>query len=126
MSKQMGRPKKEIDKQTFEKLCGIQCTEEEIAAWFSCSVDTIERWCKRTYKRTFAEVFREKREAGKVSLRRMQWQLAAKSAPLSIFLGKNYLGQRDERSVDLSGQVAVNPFGELTVEELRRLAQDDE
>ena len=29
----MGRPKIEIDKDQFEKLCNIQCTKEEIAGW---------------------------------------------------------------------------------------------
>lgn len=28
-------------------------------------------------------------------MRRMQWHLAEKSAPMAIFLGKNYLGQSD-------------------------------
>ena len=90
-----GRPTIEIDREMFERLCKIQCTEEEVAAFFSCSVDTVERWCKREYKRTFAEVFAEKRTAGKASLRRRQWQLASKSAAMAIFLGKQYLGQRD-------------------------------
>lgn len=102
----MARPRIPIDKQTFEKLCGLQATEQEIAGFFGCSVDTIERWCKRTYKMRFAEVFAEKRGIGKISLRRMQWKLAEKSAPMAIFLGKNYLGQTDERKqqVELTAQ----------------------
>lgn len=102
----MARPRIPIDKQTFEKLCGLQCTEQEIADWFNCSVDTIERFCKRTYKMRFAEVFSQKRSIGKISLRRMQWKLAEKSAPMAIFLGKNYLGQTDERKqqVELTAQ----------------------
>ena len=43
----MGRPRIEIDKEEFEKLCDIQCTLTEIAGWFRCSPDTIENWCKR-------------------------------------------------------------------------------
>ena len=102
----MARPRIPIDKQTFEKLCGLQCTEQEIVDWFNCSVDTIERFCKRTYKMRFAEVFNQKRSIGKISLRRMQWKLAEKSAPMAIFLGKNYLGQTDERKqqVELTAQ----------------------
>ena len=91
-----GRPSVEIDQQQFEKLCAMQCTETEIAAWFGCSIDTINRWCKRTYsKRTFADVFKEKREGGKASLRATQFKLAQKSAAMAIFLGKNWLGQTD-------------------------------
>ncbi len=102
----MARPRIPIDKQTFEKLCGLQCTEQEIADWFSCSIDTIERFCKREYKMRFAEIYAKKRSIGKISLRRMQWKLAEKSAPMAIFLGKNYLGQTDERKqqVELTAQ----------------------
>lgn len=98
-----GRPRKKIDQTEFEKLCGLQCTEEEIASWFDCTVDTIENWCKREYGRKFSEVFAEKRSYGKISLRRTQWKLAEKNASMAIFLGKNYLGQRD--AVDMSVEV---------------------
>ena len=49
-----GRPTIKIDKDNFEKLCGLQCTLVEIAGFFNCSEDTIQRWCRRTYKMTFA------------------------------------------------------------------------
>ena len=97
----MARPKKEINKDNFEKLCGLQCTLSEIAGFFDCSEDTIERWCKRTYKDdngnpiSFAEIFKIKSAAGKISLRRLQFRLAETSPAMAIFLGKNYLGQKD-------------------------------
>lgn len=90
-----GRPKKNIDQNMFEKMCSYQCTEEEICGMFGVSVDTLERWCKRTYKATFAEVFKEKRQLGKMSLRRSQFKLAEKNATMAIWLGKQYLDQRD-------------------------------
>lgn len=90
-----GRPKIEIDKKTFEKLCSIQCTEIEIADFFNCSVDTIERWCKRIYGETFAEIFKKKSSKGKISLRRTQFRLAETNTSMAIFLGKQYLGQKD-------------------------------
>lgn len=99
-----GRPRKEIDKETFEKLCAFQCTKEEISGWFEVSDDTIERWCKREYKENFAVVFAKKREKGKISLRRAQFRLAEKSAAMAIFLGKNYLGQRDAVETEFNPQ----------------------
>ncbi len=98
-----GRPKKEIDIQTFEKLCGLQCTKEEIASFLNCSADTIERFCKRVYGDTFAVVFSRKREIGKISLRRTQWKLAEKSPTMAIFLGKQYLDQSDKIEQRISG-----------------------
>lgn len=91
----MGRPPIEINQQQFETLCKIQCTLEEIAQVFSCSIDTIERWAKRTYGQTFAETHKKFSAQGKSSLRRHQFRLAEKNAAMAIFLGKNYLGQRD-------------------------------
>ena len=107
----MGRPQKEIDQTQFEKLCGLQCTQEEIAGWFDCSPDTIENWCKRTYRESFSEVFEKKREAGKISLRRSQWRLAEKSAAMAIFLGKNYLGQSDH--VVIEDRSALDKLDEI-------------
>lgn len=98
----MARPRKEIDQKQFENLCGLQCTEEEICAWFDVCEDTLNSWCKRTYRKNFSEVFAQKKGKGKISLRRSQWRLAEKSSAMAIFLGKNYLGQKDqpEDSID--------------------------
>lgn len=90
-----GRPQKEIDQIQFKKLCELQCTLTEIAGFFDCSEDTVERWCKRTYKLNFAEIFKVLSANGKISLRRYQFDLAKKSAAMAIFLGKNLLGQKD-------------------------------
>lgn len=96
MTSKRGRPQKEIDKAQFEKLCELQCTLIEILCFFGVSDKTLESWCKREYGLNFSEVFQEKRRGGLISLRRMQFQLARKSAAMAIFLGKNYLGQTDK------------------------------
>jgi hypothetical protein len=95
-----GRPRKNIDKETFEKLCAMQCTEQEICDWFMVTDKTLTAWCKSEYSLSFSEVFRAKRGTGKISLRRTQWHLAEKSPAMAIWLGKQYLGQRDEVSID--------------------------
>lgn len=92
----MGRPKIEIDKEQFEKLCGILCTLEEIAGWFKCSHDTIENWCKKEYGQTFSYVHKNCASIGKTSLRRAQYQTAIKGNPtMLVWLGKQWLGQSD-------------------------------
>lgn len=107
-----GRPQKEIDKKQFEKLCGLQCTLNEIAGYFDCDSKTLETWCKRTYNENFSDVFSKKRSLGKTSLRRYQFKLAEKSAAMAIFLGKNYLGQSDkiEQSIDISSGQNDDPL----------------
>lgn len=96
----MGRPKKEISKEQFEKLCGLQCTKDEIAGFFNCSPDTIENFCKSTYKDTFSATYKIYSASGRISLRRYQFKLAEKSATMAIFLGKIMLGQKDRIEYD--------------------------
>ena len=105
---QMGRPRKQINKTEFEKLCFLQCTEREFCSWFDVSDETLNKWCKENYDgRTFLAVFKEKRENGLISLRRTQFQLAEKSPAMAIFLGKNLLGQTDkmEQTQTINGAV---------------------
>ena len=118
-----GRPRKEIDKKIFENLCGLQCTLEEIAGVFDCSADTIERWCKREYKETFAEVYKKHSAKGKTSLRRTQFKLAEKSAAMAIFLGKNYLGQKD--NIIETDEQTLQAVGEALVKIKRAAEQAD-
>jgi len=98
----------------------MQCTEAEICAVLggsngALSPHTLNRWCKETYgkNQTFCKVFEQKKEAGKVSLRRIQWVLAQKSVSMAIFLGKNYLGQSDDpNKVETSSDGPVIITGE--------------
>ena len=69
---------------------------EEVCQFFDCDEVTLNRWCKETYGKTFSQVFKDKKGVGKVSLRRSQYQLALKgNASMLIWLGKQYLGQRE-------------------------------
>ena len=96
MKRKVGRPPKEFDQKNFESLCQIQCTEEEICQFFSCSEKTLNKWCREKYGANFSQVFREKRGVGKISLRRAQYQAALNgNASLLIWLGKQYLGQTE-------------------------------
>lgn len=95
-----GRPRKHIDQTQFEKLCGLQCTLEEFCCYFDCNTDTLEKWCKRTYKMGFSEIFRIKKGSGKISLRRRQFELALAGNPtMLVWLGRNMLGQTDKDPV---------------------------
>ena len=95
----MPRPRIEIDQEQFEKLCSIQCTLNEIAGYFNCSVDTIERWCKRELKMSFADAFKKYSVGGKISLRRWQFKMAEHNVTMAIWLGKQYLGQKDQQEI---------------------------
>ena len=105
----MARPLKEINWDDFEKLCAIQCTGEEIAAFFEVDYDTLNAICKRHFSKGFSECFAQKRQTGKISLRRRQYQSAIEGNPsMMIWLGKNWLGQQDQQVIE--GTVNIKGF----------------
>lgn len=89
-----GRPKKEIDYTAVEKLANIQCTQEEIASFLELSVRTLQR------DEEFCRIYKKAQDNGKMSLRRMQFKLADKNPTMAIWLGKQYLKQRDNIEVE--------------------------
>lgn len=92
-----------IRKEVFESLCGIQCTRAEILAVLNVSKDTLLRWCKATYGTDFETIWSEKREGGKASLRRAQWQKAIDGdSTMLIWLGKQLLDQADKKTVTIN------------------------
>lgn len=90
-----------INQKQFETLCAIQCTREEIMAVFDVSKDTLLRWCKETYGTDFETIFAEKKQHGKASLRRSQYELAKTNPTMAIWLGKQYLGQKDHTEQEI-------------------------
>lgn len=97
----MARPEAKIDLAELEKLCTMQCTDEEVAAFFGVSTRTIER--RRQVKR-FSEVMERAKAKGRVSVRRNLFRLAsAGNIAASIFLAKNLLGYRDIVANEHSG-----------------------
>lgn len=96
-----GRKPVPFDLLELQKLCALQCTNEEIAAWFGCSVRTIETYSK---KQEFADVMVQGRAKGRISVRRAQMKLLeGGNATMGIWLGKQLLGQRDVTPIELTG-----------------------
>ena len=96
-----GRKVIDIDLVELEKLCSLQCTDEEIAAWFEVSVRTIE---SRRKEPQFAAVMNRGRARGRISVRRAQMKLLESgNGTMGVWLGKQLLGQRDVTPIELSG-----------------------
>ncbi|TYO65510.1 hypothetical protein FXV83_16385 [Bradyrhizobium hipponense] len=103
---------------TIGELGKLFCTQEEVAAVLGVS--------RRTFQ-TFISECQEARDVwddglmhAKVSLRRKQLSLADKNAPAAIFLGKNYLGQKDESTTNMN---ISKPVAEMSEAELMEIAQ---
>ena len=97
----------------FEYLCSIFCTQEEIAAVFQCSVDTIQdRVLKAFENKSFSEVHSMFRKRGNSTLRRYQFEMAKTIPYMSVWLGKQYLGQSDK--IDQRSQTQTTHRVELS------------
>jgi hypothetical protein len=97
------KTKLQADERTLSILQGlarIQCTQKEGAAVLGVHEGTFSAFLKANEQAR--DAWELGREAGKVSLRRMQWAAAEKSPQMLIWLGKQYLDQRDklEQAVD--------------------------
>lgn len=103
-----GRPKFIVDYDTVEKLAHIQCTYGEIASFLGCSVDRLKR------DEEFITRYKKGAEGGRMSLRRYQFKLAEKNTAMAIWLGKQYLGQRD--NIDVNNTNEISKLDELLAE----------
>ncbi len=97
-----GRPRLEFDLRMVEDLGKIQSTHSELAAVLGVSIDTVERRLRDDPE--FSAAYEKGLENGKSSLRRIQWKAAlGGNTTMQIWLGKQYLGQRDMHSAELTG-----------------------
>lgn len=118
-----GRPKRNIDYEAVKRLAAVMATDEEIAAFLGVSVDTLTRRGE-----AYQKAKEEGRQSGLLNLRRYQLEAAkAKNPTMLIWLGKQYLGQKDKQEIEHSGSIA-RPLQGLTADELRealRLAKEN-
>lgn len=98
--KTKGRPKLVLNATGIDLIveaAEIMCTDDEIAGLLGVSVDTLTREENAT---AFAEAKKKGNTKGKKSLRRTQFEIAKKgNATMAIWLGKQYLGQRENDDV---------------------------
>ena len=83
-----------IDLRELERLCALQPTDEEIAAFFGISVRTVER---RRKVPKFAEIMARGKAKGRLTVRRLQMRMLERgNATMGIWLGKQLLKQTDQ------------------------------
>ena len=127
-----GRPRKEIDMELLTRLCQIQCTLEECASMLGVSANTIDRRLVDETGSGFGELLKRHSGEGKVSLRRAQYRAAIgspaveatattpavpavkPSITMQIWLGKQWLDQKDQITHGLNLTDGDSPAFELT------------
>lgn len=94
--------KAEIDWEQAKRLCGILCTNEEIASILDVHRETLNDHSHEKWGMPFGKWADQHRDTGKASLRRAQYKSAVEqlNPTLLVHLGKNYLGQSDRSSID--------------------------
>jgi len=115
MTNPVGRPRMDIDVEELKRLCRLNCTMEEIGAFFGCDKKTIER--RYAEEEDFQQAIDQGRGLGKLSVRRKQMQIMDEhnSAAMAIWLGKQILGQRDNQDITTDNKPIniniINPNG---------------
>ena len=109
-----GPPEKPIDWKMFEQLCHIQCLQAEIASFFKLTDETLHARVKKNYGEEYSVVYKKYSDGGKSSLRRMQYRLAEKNVAMCIWLGKQYLDQREPQALEKNS----TPVNDLTITQL--------
>jgi len=105
------RSKIDIDPKQVEDMASIGCTVDEMATILGCS--------GRTLQRRFVTPIERGRSRLNRSLRRKQAELALNgNVTMLIWLGKQYLGQRDKAEQTIREEV-------VTIEEIAPKVQHD-
>ena len=118
-----GRPPADITPEAVEKLSALQCTDEELAAYFNVTTRTIEKY---RLKPEFKEAMERGKAQGRLSLRRAQFRAAVdnNNPAMLIWMGKQILDQRDKQLVDnnITGTMTQTTVT-LTADEAKALKQ---
>lgn len=117
----MARPKKKVDAKMVQDLASIGCKVVEIARILEVSEDTLNR--------RFAGEIAKGKENLKMSLRRWQLESAKKgNVTMLIWLGKQYLEQKDKIENSITGENGApikiehqTNYDKLSVDELETL-----
>ena len=72
----IGRPKINVEPKQLRKLTEIRCSLAEIAYYFDCSQDTIERRCKAFFGITFAELKKQSKVGTKLAIKKQLFKMA--------------------------------------------------
>ncbi len=80
-----------IDAEQLRELAFIHCSVADMADIIGCSVDVL--------KKHYSDAINRARAEGRADLRRRQYAMAMVNPVMSVWLGKQLLGQRDRTDV---------------------------
>jgi hypothetical protein len=105
-----GRPKAEIDWSKVDKYLQAQCNGTGIAGLLGIHPNTLYQACEHKFNCNFSEYSEAKKGEGKELLRAKQFQSAMDGdRVMQIWLGKQYLEQKDKSDITSGGEKLPNP-----------------
>jgi hypothetical protein len=120
-----GPPEKDVDWKVFEEACQIFCTQEEMQGLLKVDRDTLRKKVQEKYGEDYSAVYKRLSAGGKQSLRRTQFKLAQKNTAMAIWLGKQYLDQKENQPVQIVTQEILSNYEQM-INQLRKLQQQPE
>lgn len=121
--KHIGRPPKEVNWELFKELCEIHCTMDEISNILDINDDVLRGKIKAKFGINFQEVHKKFSASGKRNLRRDQFKLAKRNAAMGIWLGKQYLDQKDNQPEMVVSEETNNKYLDV-IHQLTQLQLD--
>lgn len=113
----MAPPKKMIDEDQLKKLAAINCSLDEMSDILKISVDTLGR--------RYADVIKEGRSSGKMSLKRKMFDAAMNgNITMMIWLSKNMLGYTEK--IESKNTEVSKEETEKLVKEAKKIVQEME
>jgi hypothetical protein len=105
-----GAPVKPIDYPKLIELCKIMCTGEECASVLGMSYESLNNKLHAEEHGGFLEFLKRHSGEAKASVRRTQFKLAVEeqNPTMLIWLGKQYLGQKDKNELEHAGGIGVD------------------
>lgn len=94
-----GPERKKINWDEFHRLVAMQCTQDELAAWFGISKDWLDELCQRDLGEKLSDIWTKRRLAGRVRLRKAQFDIVERGGPgaatMAIWLDKKILAHEN-------------------------------
>ncbi|MBR2824433.1 MAG: hypothetical protein IKE24_12200 [Clostridia bacterium] len=119
--------RREMTREMFEELCGLQCRLPEILGYVGTNEKKLAAWCRRQYRMPLADAMDMIRQDGLIEIRRAGFEQLKKSATLIGQQYTRYLTATAEDSAREAEALARKIFslGEPGEEEVGRLFEEE-
>ena len=129
----------DLDGDAIKNMCSIGCTQVEIASVLGVHTDTLKKYITEEYGVSWNEFYKVYADGFKMSLRRMQYKSAlgekdedgnkyivTPSIPMQIWLGKQYLDQKDKHQQTIEDKTNIPQFEWADAEDVTNIKQLNE